>query len=90
MDSDFSGPINIGSEWIVTLNGRTEMVMDIAGKKVSIKHIPGPLGFRGRNSNNKLIRERFGWEPSKKLVAGMRLTYRWIASQVRLTGKQNR
>ena len=90
MDSDFSGPMNIGSEEMVTLNGLAEMVMDIAGKKVSIKHIPGPLGVRGRNSDNKVIREKLGWEPSQKLVDGMRVTYRWIESQVLLAGNKNK
>ena len=55
MQSDFIGPVNIGSEEMVTINELAEMIMDIAGKKISIKHIPGPLGVRGRNSDNRLI-----------------------------------
>ena len=55
MDSDFIGPVNIGSEEMVTINQLAEMIMDIAGKKLTIKHIPGPLGVRGRNLDNKLI-----------------------------------
>ena len=82
MDSDFAGPVNIGSEEMVTINQLAEMVMAIAGKKLSIRHIPGPLGVRGRNSDNRLIRERLGWEPSRPLREGMEKTYAWIAEQV--------
>ncbi len=83
MDSDFIGPVNIGSEEMVTINGLAEMVMDIAGKKLTIKHVEGPLGVRGRNSDNRLIREKLGWCPSIKLRHGMEITYRWIDEQVR-------
>jgi nucleoside-diphosphate-sugar epimerase len=82
MFSDFMGPVNIGSDEMVTINQMTEMVMDIAGKKVSIKHIDGPLGVRGRNSDNRLIKEKLGWAPSCKLKDGLSKTYEWINSQV--------
>jgi GDP-D-mannose 3', 5'-epimerase len=82
MDSDFPGPVNVGSEEMVTINRLAEMIMEVAGKKLGIKHIAGPLGVRGRNSDNHLIRERLGWEPSKPLRAGLATTYAWIASQV--------
>ena len=82
MASDFTGPVNIGSEEMVTINQLAEMAMRIAGKKLSIKHIPGPLGVRGRNSDNKLIKEKLGWAPSARLEDGMRKTYQWIAEQV--------
>jgi nucleoside-diphosphate-sugar epimerase len=82
MDSDFAGPVNIGSEEMVTINRLAEIIMDVAGKKVTIKHIPGPLGVRGRNSDNKLIREKLNWEPSKSLRDGIATTYAWIAKQV--------
>ncbi|MEO8368675.1 MAG: NAD-dependent epimerase/dehydratase family protein [Candidatus Solibacter sp.] len=82
MESEFAGPVNIGSEEMVTINQLAEMTMSIAGKKLSIKHIPGPLGVRGRNSDNHLIRERLGWEPSRPLREGMEKTYSWIAAQV--------
>lgn len=82
MFSDFTGPVNIGSDEMITLNGLAEMVMAIAGKKVRIKHIPGPLGVRGRNSDNKLIREKLDWAPCTKLYDGMVKTYKWIAQQV--------
>ena len=83
MESDFTGPVNIGSEEMVTINQLAEMIMDIAGKKLSIRHIPGPLGVRGRNSDNRLIREKLGWAPSQPLHAGLETTYAWIAGQVR-------
>ena len=82
VDSEFAGPVNLGSEEMVTINQLAEMIMEIAGKKLSIKHIPGPLGVRGRNSDNKLIREQLGWEPSAPLRDGLAQTYAWIARQV--------
>lgn len=81
--SDFLGPVNIGSEEMVTINGLAETIMDIAGKKIEINHIPGPQGVRGRNSDNRLIRERLGWAPSQTLRAGLEKTYAWIETQVR-------
>ena len=83
VDSGFSGPVNIGSEEMVTINQLAEMAMLIAGKKLTIKHIPGPLGVRGRNSDNRLMRERLGWEPKQKLVRGLEMTYRWIETQTK-------
>jgi nucleoside-diphosphate-sugar epimerase len=82
MDSDFAGPVNVGSEEMVTINRLAEMIMEIAGKKVTIKHIPGPLGVRGRNSDNKMIREKLGWAPERPLREGLEKTYAWIAKQV--------
>ena len=82
VESDFAGPVNIGSEEMVTINQLAEMTMSIAGKPLSIRHIEGPLGVRGRNSDNRLIRERLGWEPSRPLREGMQKTYAWIAQQV--------
>ena len=64
MESDFTGPVNIGSEEMVTINQLAELVMDVAGKELSIHHIKGPLGVRGRNSDNKLIFEKLGWRPT--------------------------
>ena len=81
MDSNFTGPINIGSEEMVTINELAEMVMKIAGKKLKIKHIDGPLGVRGRNSDNKLIKEKLGWAPSQRLEDGISKTYQWIEEQ---------
>jgi len=86
MQSDFTGPVNIGSEEMITINGLAEMAMKIGGKKLSIKHIPGPLGVRGRNSDNHLIREKLGWAPSAKLEDGLRKTYTWILEQAKKAG----
>ena len=82
MASPFKGPVNIGSEEMVTINNMARMIMKIAGKDLSIKHIPGPLGVRGRNSDNKVIREKLGWGPSQRLYDGLAKTYPWIVSQI--------
>jgi GDP-D-mannose 3',5'-epimerase len=82
VESDFEGPVNVGSDEMVTINGLLEMAMIIAGKKLSINHISGPLGVRGRNSDNALIKEKLGWAPSWPLKRGMEITYRWILEQV--------
>jgi len=82
MKSDFVGPVNIGSEEMVTINQLAEMIMDIAGKKLSIKHIEGPQGVRGRNSDNKLIYNKLGWKPNLPLRKGLEITYFWIRGQV--------
>ena len=76
-------PVNIGSEEMVTINQPAEMIAEIAGKKLSIKHIPGPLGVRGRNSDNKLIEEKLGWKPSMPLKKGLEITYKWIEEEVK-------
>jgi nucleoside-diphosphate-sugar epimerase len=82
MDSEFSGPVNVGSEEMISINDFAKMVIDISGKNISIKNIPGPTGVRGRNSDNKLIREKLGWEPGLPLRKGMEITYKWISQQV--------
>ena len=82
MDSEFSGPVNIGSEEMISINDFAKMVIDISGKNISIKNIAGPTGVRGRNSDNKLIREKLGWEPSLPLRKGMEITFKWINQQV--------
>jgi GDP-D-mannose 3',5'-epimerase len=81
--SGFSGPVNVGSEEMVTINQLVDLVADIAGKKIIKKHIPGPLGVRGRNSDNKLIEQKLGWKPSAALRAGLEKSYEWIEGQVR-------
>jgi nucleoside-diphosphate-sugar epimerase len=83
MDSDFAGPVNIGSEEMITINGLAEMIMNISGKNLSIKHIKGPLGVRGRNSDNNLIGEKLGWKPTRPLREGMEKTYQWIEERVK-------
>ena len=80
--SDFSGPVNIGSDEMVTLNQLAGMVADIAGKRIEINHIPGPLGVRGRNSDNRLIEQKLNWRPNAPLVKGLEKTYAWIERQV--------
>ena len=81
--SEFSGPLNIGSEEMVTINQLVSLVCDIAGKRLHKKHINGPTGVRGRNSDNRLIERTLGWKPSATLVAGLEPTYNWIEQQVR-------
>jgi len=87
MESDFSGPVNIGSDEMVTLNQLAAMVMDAAGKRLHIRHIPGPLGVRGRNSDNRLIREKLDWAPSAPLQEGLEKIYGWINAQVQASRK---
>ena len=79
---DWEGPVNIGSEEMVSINDFARMIMNIAGKKVDIKNIPGPLGVRGRRSDNRLIKEKLGWAPAQPLVNGLTRTYDWISDQV--------
>ena len=82
MRSDFAGPVNIGSEEMVSINGFAQMIMALAGKTVQVRNVPGPTGVRGRNSDNRLIAERLGWAPSQPLHLGLQRTYEWIAAQV--------
>ena len=82
MDSDFMGPVNIGSEEMVTINQLVETTARVAGKEVQKIHIDGPLGVRGRNSNNDLIRNELGWDYSQSLEEGIRKTYNWICQQI--------
>jgi nucleoside-diphosphate-sugar epimerase len=82
MRSTFRGPVNIGSEEMVTINQMARMIMGIAGKKLAIKHVSGPTGVRGRNSDNVLIRAKLGWEPTMRLNEGLARTYTWIEAQV--------
>jgi len=81
--SNFSGPVNIGSDEMVTINNLVDIVSDIAGKKLAKKHIPGPLGVRGRNSDNRLIAEKLNWRPLRPLREGLEKTYQWIETQLR-------
>jgi nucleoside-diphosphate-sugar epimerase len=83
MRSNYAAPINIGSEEMVTIDQLADMTMDIAGKRLGKRHIPGPLGVRGRNSDNRLIRHELGWAPSQPLYDGLEVTYRWIERQTR-------
>ena len=83
MESDFTGPVNIGSEEMVSINRLAGMIMEIANKKLTIRHIIGPLGVRGRNSDNRLIAEKLSWKPSRPLREGLEKTYAWICTQAR-------
>ena len=76
--------MNIGSEEMVTINQLVDIVAQISGKTIHKNHIPGPIGVRGRNSDNRLIEEKLGWSPSQTLTAGLEKTYEWIEMQVRL------
>ena len=80
MDSEFMGPVNIGSEEMVTINKLVDTLQK-ANKEVRKIHVDGPLGVRGRNSNNDLIREKLGWDYSQTLEEGIRKTYEWIKEQ---------
>jgi GDP-D-mannose 3',5'-epimerase len=82
MNSDYSYPINIGSEEMVSINQLVEIVATIADKKISIKHIDGPLGVRGRNSDNELIKEILDWDYKFNLEEGIKETYLWIEKQI--------
>jgi GDP-D-mannose 3',5'-epimerase len=80
--SDWTGPVNIGSDEMVSINQLAEMIIGISGKKIRINNIDGPLGVRGRNSDNRLIEKKLGWRPSRPLIEGLQKTYEWINQQV--------
>jgi len=82
MDSEFTGPVNIGSEEMVTIDQLVDTAAKVSGKSVEKNHIDGPLGVRGRNSNNDLIRDELGWDYSQTLEEGIAKTYEWIVSQI--------
>lgn len=82
MRSDFTGPLNIGSEEMVTIDKLAKMIIEIARKDISLKHIKGPQGVRGRTSDNNLIYDKLGWKPTKSLEDGLEKTYPWILEQV--------
>lgn len=81
MQSDFTGPVNVGSEEMIAINDFAKMVIDIAGKNITINNIPGPTGVRGRNSDNALIKEKLQWQPTQPLRTGMEKTYAWVKAQ---------
>jgi nucleoside-diphosphate-sugar epimerase len=81
MESDFSGPVNLGSEEMISINDFARMIITISGKKVNIKNIDGPIGVNGRKSDNKLINEKLGWVPSRPLIEGITILYNWILKQ---------
>jgi GDP-D-mannose 3',5'-epimerase len=79
---EFYGPVNIGSEEMVTINQLAQIAIDLSGKEITIKNVPGPLGVRGRNSDNRLYKEKMGWEVSMPLIEGLSKTFDWINKQV--------
>lgn len=89
MKSDCSGPYNIGSEEMVSINTLVMLIANIAKKKIHLIHVDGPLGVRGRNSDNRLIKKDLGWEPSRPLSYGLRYTYDWVNYMVCKSRSQN-
>lgn len=87
MRSGHPGPLNIGSDEMVTINQLVDLVADIAGKRIEKKHISGPTGVRGRNSDNRLISSTLGWRPSQSLRSGLERTYAWIEGQAAPTAR---
>jgi nucleoside-diphosphate-sugar epimerase len=90
MGSDFHEPLNLGQDRMVTINQLAEMIAEIAGVDLVKRHIDGPQGVRGRNSDNTKLREVLGWEPQISLEDGLRTTYDWIERQVLETVRTNR
>jgi nucleoside-diphosphate-sugar epimerase len=80
----FIGPVNIGSEEMVSINQLVDITARVAGKSISTKHVSGPLGVRGRNSDNALIREMLGWDYQQSLEVGIQKTFKWISDQIQL------
>lgn len=83
MDFEIKEPLNLGSEEMISINDLAKMVIRISGKNISIRNISGPLGVQGRNSDNKLIKQKLGWAPSLPLEDGIRKTYAWVESQIK-------
>ena len=79
--SDFAGPVNIGSEEMVSINQFAEMIIKLSGKNVKYKNVDGPVGVNGRNSDNRLLQKELGWQPSMTLYNGLEKTYKWIQEQ---------
>jgi nucleoside-diphosphate-sugar epimerase len=88
VDSDFMGPVNIGSEEMVTINQLAEIAARVAGKNITLNHIDGPIGVMGRNSDNSLVREKLKWDYSQQLEVGISKTYSWILSQIESNNKE--
>jgi len=78
MDSDLQQPINIGSSEMISINELAAMIIGISGKSLSLDHIPGPQGVRGRSSDNEFIEQSLGWKPKENLIDGLKVTYEWI------------
>lgn len=89
MESDCQGPVNLGSQQMISINQLVDMVCEIAGKTLEKKHIAGPLGVRGRTSDNTLIKQQLGWAPREMLRHGLTQTYQWISEQLMISNKQS-
>ena len=89
MDSDFTGPVNIGSDEMISINDLARMVIGISKKELTVKNISGPLGVRGRNSDNNLYLKKIGWRVSESLKSGIEKTFNWINKQVKAQSQQN-
>jgi GDP-D-mannose 3', 5'-epimerase len=83
MRSDYDQPLNLGQDRMVSINELADIIAAIAGTRIRKKHVPGPQGVRGRNSDNTRLREVLGWEPQISLEDGLERTYRWIENKVR-------
>ncbi|TET85587.1 MAG: NAD-dependent epimerase/dehydratase family protein, partial [Anaerolineales bacterium] len=84
MQSDYDEPLNLGQDRLVTINQLVDMIAEIAGAQITRKHVPGPQGVRGRNSDNTRLRQVLGWEPEISLEEGLARTYTWIEEQVQV------
>lgn len=89
MRSNFNGPLNIGSQELISINELARMVISISGKNLDLIHVKGPIGVRGRNSDNTLIAKELGWRPIQPLMVGLRSTYCWIENQVDSVSKKS-
>jgi GDP-D-mannose 3',5'-epimerase len=88
MSSNFTGPVNLGSERMISINNLVYLIAELIGKEVNIQNVPGPMGVMGRNSDNRLIREKLNWAPQDNLEDGLLKTYDWILEQIE-QGKQD-
>jgi len=89
MESDFEGPVNIGSDEMVKIQDLVKTIEELSGKELVIKNVPGPTGVRGRNSDNELIWEKIGWRPTSKLRDGLEKTYEWVSTRVKEKERDN-
>ena len=89
MQSDCIEPVNIGSDEMVSINQLVDIACEVGDKSVVKKHIPGPEGVRGRNSDNNFIEKCIGWKPETKLIDGIRKTYEWINGMVKNESRNN-
>ena len=85
-ETEYPGPLNIGSEEMVSINTLVRMVSEIDGKTINVRHINGPEGVRGRNSENTKIKEILNWNYKMQLKDGLEITYKWISDQIKRKG----